>query len=195
VEDAERQRLGASRHHSSGGIRDAIPPVSRLAPQDAYQPRRLSPDQVTNPYPDRRPSAETRHNLDSISQPLPSSLDYSTQLNNANQSRVTPSRHQTTVSERDRQSTAQTTSRRTSEQIYDREPAVSRASQPRDSDRDLSRQQRQESDHHRRSRHDSVMEEETGQGMRHGSRAVRRPRTVDDLEAESEEDNKRDRYG
>jgi hypothetical protein len=39
------------------------------------------------------------------------------------------------------------------------------------------------------------MEEEAGQGMRHGSRAVRIQRTVDDLETESEEDNKRDRNG
>lgn len=195
MEDAERQRLGVSQHHSSGGIRDAIPPVNRLTPQDAYQSRRLSQDRVTNPYPERHSSAETRHNLVSIPQQLPSGLEYSTQLSNANQSRATPSRHPTTVSERDRQSTAQTAGRRTSEQIYDREPAASSVPQPRGSDRDLSRQQRQESDHHRRSRHDSVMEEETGQGMRHGSRAVRIQRTVDDLETESEEDNKRDRYG
>lgn len=99
------------------------------------------------------------------------------------------------MSERDRHSTAQTASRRTSGQTYDREPAVSRVPQPRDSDRDLSRQERQESDHHRRSRHDSVIEEETGQGMGRDSRAVRRQRTVDDSEMESEEDNKRDRYG
>jgi hypothetical protein len=98
------------------------------------------------------------------------------------------------VSERDRHSTAQTASRRTSGQIYNRESAISRVPQPRDSDRDLSRQERQESDHHRRSRHDSVMEDDTGQGMRHGSRAVRIQRTVDDLETESEEDSKRDRY-
>jgi hypothetical protein len=194
VEDAERQRLGASRHHSSSNIRDTIPPVNRLPPQDAYQPRRLSPDRVTDSYPERRSSAETRHNLVSTSQQLPSSLECPTQLNSANQSRVTPSRHQTTVSERDRHRTAPTASRRSSEQIYDQEPAVSRVTQPRDSNRDLSRQERQESDHHRRSRHDSVMEDDTGQGMRHGSRAVRIQRTVDDLETESEEDSKRDRY-
>ena len=174
MEDAERQRLGVSRHHSSGNIRDANPPVSRLNPQDPYQSRRLSPERVPDPYAERRSSAETRHS-------------------------VAPSRHLTTVSEHDRHSTAQTASRRTPEQIYEREPAVSRVPQPRDSDRDLSRQQRQESDHYRRSRHDSVMEEETGQGRRHGGREVRRQRTVgdleDDLEPESEEDNKRDRYG
>jgi hypothetical protein len=168
VEDAGRQRPGVSQHRSSGGIRDAIPPVNRLTPQDAYQSRRLSPDRVTNPYPERHSSAETRHNPVSISQQLPSGLENSTQLSNANQSRATPpSRHPTTVSERDRQSTAQTASRRPSEQI---------------DDRDLSRQQRQGSDHNRRSRHDSVME-------------VRIQRTVDGLETESEEDNKRDRYG
>jgi hypothetical protein len=195
VEDAERQRPGVSRHQSSGGARDAISPVNRSSPQDVYQSRRLSPDRVTNPYPERHSSAETRHNPVSTSQQLPSSLEYSTQSSNANQSRVTPSRHQNIVSERDRQSTTQTASRRTSEQIYDREPAASRVPRPPDSDRDLPRQQRQESDHHRRSRHDSVMEEETGQGMRHGSHAVRIRRRGDDLETESEEDNKRDRNG
>jgi hypothetical protein len=39
------------------------------------------------------------------------------------------------------------------------------------------------------------MEEETGQGMRHGSHAVRIRRRGDDLETESEEDNERDRNG
>jgi len=195
VEDAERERRGVSRHHSSSNIRDAIPSVSRLTLQDDPQSHRLSSDRGTNSYPERHSSAETRHNPASISQPLPSDLENTTQLKNANQSRITPSRHQTTVPERGRRSTAQTPSRRTSEQIHDREPEASRVPQPRDSDRDLSRQQRQESDRHRRSRHDSVMEDEPRQGMRHGSRAVKIETTVDDLETESEEDKNRDRYG
>jgi hypothetical protein len=184
-----------SRHNASSNTRDATPPVNRPTPQGASQSHQLSSGWITNSYTEHHLSADTHPNPVSISQQLPPGLERYPQFDIANESRVTPSRHQTTVSERDRHSTAQTASRRISEQTYDRELAVSVIPQPGDSDRELSRQERQESDHHRRSRHDSVVEEETGQGMAHDRRTVRIQRTVDGLELESKEDNKHDPRG
>lgn len=184
-----------SRHNASNNTRDAIPPVNRPLPQGASQSHQLSSGWITNSYTEHRLSADTRPNPVSISQQVPPGLERYPQFDIANESRVMPSRRQTAVSERDRHSTAQTASRRISEQTCDRESVVSRIPQPGDSDRDLSRQERQESDYHRRSRHDSVVEEETGQGMAHDRRTVRIQKTVDELELESKEDNKRDRRG